>query len=653
MQNQPAVKKNRLTAFLAIFSRKFEFSRLLPWVEVGLIIAWALWVTRIYANLDVNMWPNPGEDFPFEILWVHNWSWLLKCGACVLWNGSLNGGAPMLPDMFTAILHPALVLPVLIWGGLNGAKIILILSAILAGLAQWWLAKVLRLGLIARLWVSFIAVIGGHLWARAEFGDFASTFSAAASSLLFAPLLDLAMNGRRLSVVALGVMMASAMLSGHGYMQLAILFGALPPMAVFLFDSRLSLRPVWRSFATAALITVLLTALWWLPLIFFWPNITKSTDVSFSLAQQNVLYSLLNLIINDDTFMRTAILGKAAPLSLYSNYISWVPVAFCVAALSRARGKDWRVVAYFLLAIWLIYLTSTTWIFQKLNPFIGDYFGFGRDPSLIVPLAVPLILGLAAWGFDGLLKLPWPSISISNPSGGGARIGLRWLILIPALWAIYSVNSLTSNWHVLNRVMDTSPLVQAARTKTTQWITPPGMNPFTPQLIYSGLKLITPADYTVWGWGAERTNPEPYMVLTANPIEASNPGYEGNVLGINILKMDNNEYASIQTGNQKFPCDAYAQAGNIDVVCETTEAGILTVYENNLSGWSVYRDQKATELLPGNRLQVVAPAGDHRYQFRYRPWEVTAGFVLSLMGGALIGLILWRKYRKNALGARQ
>ena len=629
-----------------ILPRKLELPRLWPWLEVGLVIAWALWSSRVYADLNITTWPSLGGDFANNIQLYFNWTWLFKCGLCVLWNGSINGGSPMLADVFTPILHPGLVLPVLLWGGINGAKITLVVSAIMAGLAQWWLGKVLGLGSVARLWMSFLAVISGHLWARMDYGTVAMTFSIAAASLFFAPMLDLALHGRRLMVVALGLMMASAVLSGQGYMQIGIVFGALPPMAVFLFNSRLRLRPVWRSIAVAALITILITALWWLPLALFWPYISKTTDPTFSLAQKNVVYSLLNLFINDDTFLHTAVLGKTASDGLYSNFISWVPIVFAIVGICRARGKDWRVIAYLLLAIWLIYLTSTTWIFAKLQPIAGDFFNGGRDPSLIAPLAVPLLLGLAGLGLDSLLKLRWPSISITTSAGASRGIGMRWLMLIPAVWALYSVQSVTTTWRIVGEIPDIYPIEQA-RTTTTEWVAAPDSFPFTPKSIYAGLKIILPTDRTALIWGKGRVPPPAYLVLTANPVDTSTAEYVGNALGFNILRYANNEYASVQQGDQQQACQSQAQAGNIDVVCDNAAAGVLTVYENNWTGWQATRDGQAVQLLPGNWLQADAPAGRHTYQFRYRPWDAGVGFILSVAGWGVIGLILWRKLRRR------
>ena len=54
--------------------------------------------------------------------------------------------------------------------------------------------------------------------------------------------------------------------------------------------------------------------------------------------------------------------------------------------------------------------------------------------------------------------------------------------------------------------------------------------------------------------------------------------------------------------------------------------------ENYFSGWKVRIDGQQAELIPGSYLQVAAPAGSHRYEFLYDPWDVKAGLLLTLVG---------------------
>jgi hypothetical protein len=85
--------------------------------------------------------------------------------------------------------------------------------------------------------------------------------------------------------------------------------------------------------------------------------------------------------------------------------------------------------------------------------------------------------------------------------------------------------------------------------------------------------------------------------------------------------------------------------GYIDVECDSEAAGTLVVYEYSWSGWTARRDGQALMLGPGPWLNVFAPAGTHHYEFRYRPWDVPLGLVLSLAGMVLC-VWLWMRAKK-------
>jgi hypothetical protein len=78
-----------------------------------------------------------------------------------------------------------------------------------------------------------------------------------------------------------------------------------------------------------------------------------------------------------------------------------------------------------------------------------------------------------------------------------------------------------------------------------------------------------------------------------------------------------------------------AIGGNIDVYCNNDTPGVLKVMENKLNGWTAKRDGLSTKLGEGQWLSTNAPAGAHHYAFRYRPWDVVAGFLLSAAGFCL------------------
>ena len=200
-------------------------------LELLAIVGWAMFLGRDYLDLNPNIWPQ-GREFGMAIQTHYIWTQLADCGSCILWNGSINGGAPAFAELHGAVLHPLVIIPTLIFGSVNGAKIGLVGALAMAGLAQWWLAKVMKLGLVARLWAAMMAVAGGHLAGRMDMGVVAIVLSTAAASLVIAAGLDLALTGRRRSAVLLGITLALAIVSGQGYLQIGLLFGILPAFII-------------------------------------------------------------------------------------------------------------------------------------------------------------------------------------------------------------------------------------------------------------------------------------------------------------------------------------------------------------------------------------------------------------------------------------
>ena len=127
-----------------------------------------------------------------------------------------------------------------------------------------------------------------------------------------------------------------------------------------------------------------------------------------------------------------------------------------------------------------------------------------------------------------------------------------------------------------------------------------------------------------------------------NEVDTSSSKYLGESGGIYLVSHPENSYAYINTGEQKIPCQATALGGNIDIECTSDTAGKLIVTENSWDGWQANRDGTPIPLEDSRWLTVDAPAGTYRYEFRYRPWDVTLGFLLTLVG---IVLCAWWWFR--------
>ncbi len=108
--------------------------------------------------------------------------------------------------------------------------------------------------------------------------------------------------------------------------------------------------------------------------------------------------------------------------------------------------------------------------------------------------------------------------------------------------------------------------------------------------------------------------------------------------------IDNREYAFVRTPGAVIPCQGFGKGGDLVVNCATPQGGELVVRENRWTGWYAWRDGERVSLLEDRWLSVDAPAGEHLYRFRYLPWDVPLGIMLSLVG---IAFSLWQWFQRS------
>ncbi len=638
-----------LIAATILVVRWKHYTRWNTWLELCLIGLWAMWVGREYLNLNPALWPGIGlfsrtiDEFSSAIQPHFVWSLLPRCGTCVLWNGSVNGGSPAFADVYGATLHPIVIVTTLLFGAINGAKITLIASFFLAGLAQWWLARVMHLGRIARLWSSAMAVVGGQLAGRMEIGIVTLVLSTASCALIIAPGIDLALTGRRHAAILFGISLALALTSGQGYLQIGMLIGLLPAFAVFTFDRRWRTKPIGKEFALAGLIAILLSAILWIPTLHFWPNLVKDTDPTFSSAQP-IQYAVMNLVVNDPEFYLDTSWGKLAVPHLYINYIGWIPIALAIGAVVTTLRSNRRVLAFFLIAIALIYLAASATTLRLLSIVLPDVMAAVRYPSLIAGLAAPLILGMAAWGLDRWLQSSWLARMMRQRT---TRIVLSIGMAVPLVASIHSAYVFGQVWLTTRNVPSSAyHVIGSIDRSATQWIGVPfGEHVWTAVGLADDLKLTNV--FRPWQW-KDRTPPPAAIEVTYDPAKTSVDNRFATTEGIILVAHPDQAYARIESGAQHIPCQAIALGGDIDVDCHSDVDGTLIVRENNWSGWFAVQDGQPIDVLSAQWLSVPAPAGQHHYEFRYRPWDVAAGLLLSVIGLGLI-ITMTRRARHRVL----
>jgi hypothetical protein len=641
---KPVIRGIDLKSFFNGYSRlKAELrSHLVAWslpaLELAVLAVWALFIGREYLNF--SPWEIPaGNEFSSAIQAHHLWTRFQACGWCAVWDGSERGGFPAFVDPLASALHPLVIVTTLLFGVVNGAKVALIASFWIAGFAQWWLARVLNLGFLARLWGALMVMVAGHLAGKMELGIFSVVLSTAMVSLTFAPVIGLIQNPTRRSAVILGIILALLAVSGQGYMQAGFMVMA-PAYLILIWGPKLQMRRTFEHLLLAAGIGLLLAAPFLVPFLHFWPNFVKDGDPNFG-AGQPLAYYLLNLVISDRDFLYSDLLGKLPYPHLYTMFIGWIPVALALLCLHLAQRKDYRILLFLAASAALAIFMGSTIPLKWLQPRLTFLEGL-RFAPMIGGLAVPPIIGLSSYALDRLLKLKWPilnlGLTLDLPLFNWA-LNLRWLLLVPLLFALQSGLKFSRLW-LYDVTVDAGviQLLQHLKTPDLQWVEPPfGEHIFIEPAVAMGLK-ISPGIMT-WRW---KDRDFPTAVLEAN--SAGPPpladAVVDEVYGVPIYALHNQPYAAVLGETWGKACTASGIGGDLQVTCSNSPQGFLVLQENSYPGWVAWRDGQRVPLLASTKLQVDAPAGEHIYRFRYLPWDVPLGLVL-FVSGVLLCLTLW------------
>lgn len=612
------------------------------------LLALTLWsVVVAYPLLDLN--PNVipgGAEFLSAVQSHHIWTLAAQCGACVMWNGGVRGGAPAFVDVYGSMLHPLVILFTLGWGVVNGAKLTMAAALLLGGLAQLWLGAVLGLGRLARLWAACMAVAAGHLAGRAEIGTFSLVLSTAACSLVLPPLIATARTGERRTAVLLGLAAGQAVLAGQGYMQVALAL-TLPLALVLVPWQREQFVQRARLGLLAAAIALLLAAPLLVPLLHFLPQFVKDSDPGFT-SGQPFTFVPLNLVIDDPEFYRTTVLQKLPYPYLYVNYVGWIAIALAVWGAFRELQIGRRRETIFLgsvalLSMWLASGRPFALVAAGAPESVAEQLAGLRYFPVIAGLAVPPVLALAGLGLDQLLRAGAPRLLLGFSTRERSRSiapDVRWALLLPLLVALQGAWAFGRNWLVTQPALAEVPVVlDALSTPNLQWVSPPfGEHFYVTPGVERGLKLAL--GIRPWNWRGRPTPPPLLEAYRQNPPpELTQMAVAG---GVPIYRgPPEREYARVIHADGSFtPCAASGAGGDLNVSCEADRPGRLVVYENMWSGWRATVDGQPAQPLGDTWIELDLPAGAQSIALRYRPWDVPLGLVLCLGGVALAGVSL-------------
>ena len=615
-------------------------------LEWGALAMWALYIGRNFLNLDPTE-VSTGREYLSAIYGHFLWEDLKACGSCAMWFGHVSGGYPAFVDPHEATYHPVIILTTLIWGALTGAKIAVVLFLFLGGIAQWWTARVMGLGSVARVWSGALAIAAGNLSGRMEDGMLPLVTSGVSAAFMLPPIILLSRNGDRRSASLLGCALGLFILSGQAYLQIGFAF--LAPLTVILFlRSEFGIRVILRRLSLAVSIGLLIAAPFLVPFLHFSTSFGKYTDAAFDQVQP-AQYAPLNLVIDSFDFYKASTLGMMPYPYLYTVYIGWIAVAFSAIGFGVMWRRGDRSVALFLLLFAAgAFFVSGAELFRWIRDHTSDAspinrFIIGiRHPTIISGLAVPALLALAAYGVDALARLRHRPLRISfglsrtsPPDVKHFSFDVRWLLAIPLVVSLVAVRDFSRQWlTVQSQPMDEiSAVISVLKTDDLQWVqTPFGQEYFYGQALANGIKISS--GVLVWHWEG-RTDPTPLLTAQRGdaPAEATLEEMIGDI-GIYRSALARPYAYLLFDDGSVTPCTASGRGGDIDVSCDFDRPGTLIVQENSYSGWSASLNGHDRNLVvtEGDWLAVPIDAGQSTVELRYRPWDVPLGIVLMLIG---------------------
>ena len=360
------------------------------------------------------VWPGLGPRLDIE----RNWPELAFIAVAVLlfWRGAPPAEMPNAVEVAgRTILHPLFSLPAALLGVTGGVRIALLASLLAAASGMWWLAVVLGLGRLGRLWTSLAYTFAGGVgvgWLAGRFGlDLGYPWIpwALACALL-------AVQWRR-PLVAAGAAAALALILLGG--DFGLTCATLVVLALFLCVAATSLRRMRPYIAfrrdealIAGLIGLLGLGLAAVQLLPQFAAALGSAPGSRPATIGSGLGSLLAALIAGSE-------GQPFPSGLYT-YLGVVPVFFLLGLPLAMPRANRRVVA----GLGLVVALALLWA-------AGDWLSRNGAAAAMLAWGAVGLLALAGLGLDALWRWAAANLKLRRMNLPAAvRWAVAWLGLI-------------------------------------------------------------------------------------------------------------------------------------------------------------------------------------------------------------------------------
>lgn len=648
-----------------------------PW-SATFALEWLLIVVIAYfycgallLNFDAAKLQQTGEHNESATLPLLAEIGISRYGEIPLWNPYMLTGFPHVGDFVNHFWNPVSTIPILLWGGIDGMKVSIFLTFVLAGLGQWMFGYVTGLRRMFRLWSAILFMLSGGLAMLWRVGWYELLVGAAWFPWCFAfywrALQSYSFSHVFLSSIAVFMVVST----GGGYYPIYLAVS----LAVLTIIGLLRTKPGERllQLSTAAMVGLCglgLSAVVLVPYLDGYRYAARDTlpDLVQHFSQP-IHYGLMNYVISTPDWFNATILGTAGGWNWF--YIGWLPVlglAFVPLAFRhsyRQRGS--------ILASGILFLVLMMWFANRFPPFkqIYDWIPFlytFRFPNRLLVIATSPLLILSAHAFEYVYRSSLVAVrNIRLLYGSRKKLGFVPARSLVALLWIFVLVMTTQGVYGINKGFNFAD--QSLNLKSfavLQWL-----KQFDPSLYYVNIggQLIywdwTPAAYMLEvpminfqynrhlrSQERQRSEASPFIAQAKYQISLPDQPVPENARqlrefgGVLVWYIPDTlpyafsvDPALIQEYSKLRADQVTAVRAKINgpnrVVVEGTPARageVLVVLMSDYPGWKLFIDGQPAPLTPYNGyLGVQMVSGQHSYEFRFLPVQYLVGATISVL----------------------
>ncbi len=677
---------------------KLSAAPFLTLIELSLVIVTALAVNSRFLTSPIHERIN-GYEFEWLTSSAHFAHLSLReYGYIPLWQPYHEFGEPLIDNPFSFVFNPLSAGPTLLFGGVQGTKISAALYGGFAGLGGWFLARVLGLGLAARLLLGLLLIGKGNMLAMIGSGYYQLGVTQAYFPwVIGAAVAVLRHPGARWAVVLLAVMITLMFWGGNIWYTLPTIFAVVLLTVFHILPSSRNSRPdlaAVRRMLLAGLLTAGLSAVTLLPIF------VNRDFIGRHIPEQEAGWAVDPILAAGEFFDGSrALYARKLPYFEPQFYYSYaVPLWFAAFALlllppipalgslqRSALRQSWRVwaVALSMLIgafIWGVGGNPIMIALYDIFPLLARWRFVGRA----LAVASFWLVVLMALRLDSLWRLVfdpgWSSLQLPPKTVRAVQINLALGLTALALIASIQVNQATAYFArtAPRETRDSACLSwlrqQFPDRELAVWRH--GYDVTTAFLDHRIRQIGIEADYAAvplpstigaldltraepeyglgwYGADGEFLSPEGFAAVTDSPrwqgntclwrnADALRYAFTVPLLTLETLAADQLS-TTLTTPVQRY--ERLPDRIRLDVAADPAQTLVLTIQERAYPGWAVWVDGDAATLQSvGGQVGVLLPPSraSHTVEFAYRPPLLFIGGAVTLTTWAVCTLYLLR-----------